>query len=879
MSISPAFSQIARSEAYEAVKHTLGTKWTQSEVFVTDRTLMAGEQMATLGAAPVKAKTDSWMFFIDLDPYANWGHECIYAFVDVNSFQVDTLHRLMPPLGIDRMEQIKQVLPRSTSDQGALFDIPAPQNPSTPNNGYAVIISGGASPYYNFERYWNDCSAMYKVLRNKYNYSRDKIFVLMSDGTDPGEDMHLNSGGYISSPLDLDNDGYNDIQYSATKANITTVFNILQQLVTANDNVFIFTTDHGGSGSTLNLWGESMTTTEFAAEVNKLSAAKSINVCMEQCFSGGYIAALCGDKRVVATACSATQSSYAMSDLRYDEFCYYWISAVAGYTPDGTPVNADYNDDGHVSMDEAFLFAQSHDTRPETPQYCASQHPNLGPYLTLAGIINHQVDLMVRDDVNDQGQIPSGATIMWNSPDIWLEDLNGTPITNPHGNTTCNVCVKVTNIGTMPTYGEERLFLNWAKAGCDLRWDHNWNGNNHFNCTNANPLKGAPIGNPAGVVIPIIEAGNSAVVKVQWNVPRAEDYQSCTQFASELWHFCLVARVHDDEPIYGESASNLGMGTFTVQNNNVAWKNVSILSSRYNSAVVSVSNPEMMERGITLQFTTEPDRQGEWLFDYADVFIRLDDELVKSWKESGARCVGGRYDGENKFFINEKHFALDGISLPGDRHYTLEAGVQFYTQAEAAMRERRFVFDITEWIDGELVGAERFIAIRDNTHIFQAVALGDREAFAGGNITLTAEDIGEPAQYIWRTLDGTILAEGLQLNLTVQGPQVCLLEVIADADGYKDFDTVHISVIEGAIINLAPNPSNHQTFVAYRLADGVTGAMLTLTNAAGRVVYSAPLTSGAAGHTLNLQSLPEGHYVVSLVAHGVTLDSKTLVVY
>jgi len=213
----------------------------------------------------------------------------------------------------------------------------------------------------------------------------------------------------------LDGDGSNDIQYAATRANITQVFNTLRNRLTPADNLFIYTTDHGGQESGtdvyMNLWNEIIRDDEFASEINKVNAGK-INICMEQCHSGGFIDDLQANNRVIATACRFDESSYAMSNLIYNEFVYHWTAAVAGRTPQGAFVNADSNNDGIVSMREAFLYAQNHDIQDETPQY-----------LSIPAILGQVVSLKAfsisgPSSVCDQAtytveNLPQGATVQW----------------------------------------------------------------------------------------------------------------------------------------------------------------------------------------------------------------------------------------------------------------------------------------------------------------------------------------------------------------------------------------------------------------------------------------------------------------------------------
>lgn len=63
------------------------------------------------------------------------------------------------------------------------------------------------------------------------------IYVLISDGTIQ-QMIDINIVVVSdSSPLDLDGDGDNDIQYSATKGNISTVFNTLSNILDKEDNL------------------------------------------------------------------------------------------------------------------------------------------------------------------------------------------------------------------------------------------------------------------------------------------------------------------------------------------------------------------------------------------------------------------------------------------------------------------------------------------------------------------------------------------------------------------------------------------------------------------------------------------------------------------
>ena len=422
MIYSLLFAQLSQKEAYEIVKsQILKSDTTDIHLYVSEDMITPKSIIETMHKDIISPDFISWMFFIDDAPYQNWSHPARYVFVGPKG-QIEIQAYSYPPKFDKMVILIEKKYPITDVNKklNESFSQIQPKNLTTAQNEYAVIISGGYDRDNNYERYWNDCAAIYSTLVNVYNYDRSHIYVLVSDGTNPASDRRRLNGTYDSSPLDLDGDGTNDIQYAATKANITAVFNTLSQIMTNQDNLFIFTTDHGGlnSGQSvfMYLWNETIQDSQFATEVNKINA-KSINIVMEQCHSGGFIDNLASNNRVIATACKANESSYAMPpNYAYNEFVFHWISAVAGRTPLGVTVNADANNDGFVSASEAFSYANTQNTRPETPQY-SSQPVAFGNFSTLLGLLPSISGPSTVCYTNSTPSVinnkPSGAIIYW----------------------------------------------------------------------------------------------------------------------------------------------------------------------------------------------------------------------------------------------------------------------------------------------------------------------------------------------------------------------------------------------------------------------------------------------------------------------------------
>jgi len=325
---------------------------------------------------------DSWFFFVDELPGANWEHQASYVVVDKSTGDVKHVASMTPPVEMLELKPLDsisitqmQVLKQNISSIHARL-VPGILR-LLKQNKIAVLVSGGYNASSNYSRYWNDLQFIYKALKEKYQYTDSEIIVLYANGTH-------------SPNADFDGDGTDDIDYAATKANLTTAMKQAALHITENGKFFFYSTNHGGddpgdNNSNLTLWGESIKDSDFAALTKNIKCAHAIYV-LEQCFSGGMIDDLlkaqtypCNSPKVcVMSAARHDEPSWSCdTEGQYDEYVYYWTSAVFGKTPTGTPVNADTNGDGAVSMTEAHEYAKKQDSRNE--------HPMIGSCVTDAG--------------------------------------------------------------------------------------------------------------------------------------------------------------------------------------------------------------------------------------------------------------------------------------------------------------------------------------------------------------------------------------------------------------------------------------------------------------------------------------------------------------
>jgi hypothetical protein len=273
-----------------------------------------------------------------------------------------------------------------------------PQIPK--RNRYAILFGGGIDPANNHLRYWNDLKFMYSTLINSYGYTSGAIAVLYGSGRGNDNDI--------------------PVHYSATKANLIKVFDLLKGITTTKDFIFVFTTNHGGgfykadiaspltssgkfcgrldsSGDEgtegldekkynqdfnsnggikdkvswdeeLCAWKESIYDDDLTLLLTNLKCDRMV-IVLEQCFSGGLIRDMAGKNRIIMSAAGEFEPSWGMEELPYDEFCYHFTCAIRGEDPSGTAVDADTDNDGAITMVEAFNYARLKDTTTETPWY------------------------------------------------------------------------------------------------------------------------------------------------------------------------------------------------------------------------------------------------------------------------------------------------------------------------------------------------------------------------------------------------------------------------------------------------------------------------------------------------------------------------------
>lgn len=835
-------------------------------------------------------KDKYWSIFVDADPLAGWEHEAYMIRVpkttnlDTPTYSESCLR--CPPQGGSLIE----LSVKNRYGANAL-DKPMVKKVNTPGNGqqgvsdhtYALIISGGWTKFTNYERYWNDCSFVYQTLVNKYMVPKSHIDVLMADGTDPASDMRGVDGTYKSSPLDLDFDGKADINYSATSANISACLNALSSKLTADDHLFIYVIDHGGSDDEINssyicLWNqEKLYDTRLAEMLAPITAKKvNVNVVLGQCYAGGFIGELSQVGCVVAAACKGSENSYACPSIPYDEFVYHWTSAVNGADSKGLSVVSDSDGNGHVTMKEAFDYAAENDYWKiwETPQY-SSIPTSLGDDLAF-DYIPESFDLYMRDNVNDTGIEPNITTdIFYNSPDIWTRNENDgieaheMPL---DGQTQAFVYVRVKNRGKMAynsNVAKRYLHVYWAQASTYIE-RKTWYGDDYLDDYQMGGLISKFL--IRGEIAP----GEEMILPLAWTLPR-ELWVESEYKDDNMRHFCLVAHITETlkDESYDEDAE---WQTYPVrQSNDAVQKNLMILSSQEASEGVNVIVRNILDGDAVYSLELRPNVElaGEMANKTTSiprVEMQIPKTIYKSWMNGGEVSDGFDYSsgpgGTHTMIMTGYENRLANISMSAKQTDMVRIRVTF---SSTVSTDELYAFDLIQRDeDGNIVGGEAFI-VKKPVAAQNPVKIVANETDHGKYVLTTDTDV-EGYSVKWYDMDDHEIGSGESIEIAAsESSKTFRMRAISPSD--------ELSVDAVTLKSDCGIKSMDSTDGVLRIClDSATDsgeAMVRIVSASNPQtgVTERRIPIGSDEIQVDIKHLLPGVYVVSYISDGVSVDT------
>jgi serine protease len=495
------------------------------------------------------------------------------------------------------------------------------------------------------------------------------------------------------------------------------------------------------------------------------------------------------------------------------------------------------------------------------------------------------IDLMVKDVPQDFGYEPdtianrlytSEAIWVRNNPDGFVKQWHQTP--QYVSNTPVYVYVRVNNKSCVDATAGDSLKLYWAKASTALSWPIHWNGS-----LTSPALMGDEIGSMA---LDTILAGTEKILQFSWQPPNPNNYIGINP---EHWHFCLLARVVSsiDTMTVPETTT---LWRNVRNNNNIAWKNISIIkktpltnlvSEEFGvGAVVAIGNEtqNQEEKTIELKFTEEENAFGASIFHDAEVRIKLDEVSYTKWLDGGEQQENFKHLGDGLFLAVAENPTLKNLNFSEGERATMHVGFNLLT--EEVGNKSNYKLYVEQFDNEGFIGGEQFIIESEERPLFIADAGLDENVEEGTSVQLRAYLIGESATYNWYNENGDLFHTGAVKNFIATENETFTLEVIAHADGYKDYDKKEITIKNYYITDLFPNPLSNQNVlnVVYEASQAST-AHFTLTNINTNQSTTHVLNPNQQGTAISLQNFTAGSYVLYLICDGAIRDAKTFNIY
>lgn len=203
-----------------------------------------------------------------------------------------------------------------------------------------------------------------------------------------------------------------------------------------------------------------------------------------------------------------------------------------------------------------------------------------------------------------------------------------------------------------------------------------------------------PQGDVVGTqTIPVVQANDFVILEFPWSPRDPDEYASV--FGMDKAHFCLLARIETNgtAPFGMSSPETADLYQNVKGNNNIAWKNVTVVdlvSNFTGSGNVAVGNPAREASTINLQFGVK-EASGLDFLEHGTVRIRMDKEMRELIRKSNPELKGLEWENEKTLLVTSPRATLNNIKLGAQEHHVLQFDFQWQEKNEAKKgKEYRF---------------------------------------------------------------------------------------------------------------------------------------------------------------------------------------------
>lgn len=322
----------------------------------------------------------------------------------------------------------------------------------------------------------------------------------------------------------------------------------------------------------------------------------------------------------------------------------------------------------------------------------------------------------------------------------------------------------------------------------------------------------------------------------------------------------------------------------TKNNNNIAWKNLSIVDltpgvqNPNPCTSVFVGNFNTTARNIDLEFVLPRNYKGNPVIAEAEVLVTLDDATWNKWDANGRQKqnLAINKEEQKQLIINQDNATLKNLNFQANEYRLLNVCFRFLSKQMSGQKDFEFHVIQRDAATGEIIGGETFKIEVEGKEGFYADAGDDQEISQGEIADISAYSVDENAVYNWYDQDGNLIYTGLDISVSPEITKKYKLEVISNNGGIIDYDEIEIKVKEYEILSMSPNPANGQVSLNYK-ATNANSAYIMITQPYGNT-NNYILDVNQSNVSINLANYTTGIYYAVLVCNGQVFDSRTLII-
>ncbi len=180
-----------------------------------------------------------------------------------------------------------------------------------------------------------------------------------------------------------------------------------------------------------------------------------------------------------------------------------------------------------------------------------------------------------------------------------------------------------------------------------------------------------PIYDTAPLVVPILQPGEAVVIQVPWYPPNPADF-ACF---GDPGHMCLLGRIETStSPPFGMTfPEGVNINTNVRNNNNIAWKNVTVVDNFPGAAMAaSILIRNIFREPVVTQLRLQRPNQGPTFLDFGDIFVDMKPELFARWTEGRSAGEGFEVVGPTTIKVTHPQTTLTNIRLEPQEAFPVE---------------------------------------------------------------------------------------------------------------------------------------------------------------------------------------------------------------